>query len=222
MNEEFMAEVLRADVISVVLLVLVLVVVAVLAGLGVFGVVTWRVLSVSSSVVKANGGMMENLNKQTVHLSRQTDYLQSQTAQLESMATATRESRLVLGQVAEQVRAQATLRDDLLEALAHNRRDVLDEFKPVVDKLSAIGVGVDALNQAIAAHRQSEARMLTILRREQTRLGVSLEATERTLKQIFERVVEEERGKNHEDVTRFNDDDDFVLIGVADGGDGAK
>lgn len=199
MNEAIIVEVLKADVTSVILLVLVLIVLAVLGGLSVFGVVTWRLLSVSSSVVRSNAGMIDNLSRQTSHLTTQTEHLRKQTEQLEAVTEAVNDSRAVLvAQMVAQGEKQATYQQDLLGAMASNKREILDEFKPVAEKLSAIGLGVDALSKAILDHRQSEMKVLTVLQEEQKKLSDTLITAEETLINIFNRVMEDDAPKEPE------------------------
>lgn len=199
MNEAIIVEVLKADVTSVILLVLVLIVLAVLGGLSVFGVVTWRLLSVSSSVVRSNAGMIDNLSRQTSHLTTQTEHLRKQTEQLEAVTEAVNDSRAVLVAQGEK---QATYQHDLLGAMASNKREILDEFKPVAEKLSAIGLGVDALSKAILDHRQSEMKVLTVLQEEQKKLSDTLITAEETLINIFNRVMEDDAPKEPESIAR--------------------
>lgn len=86
------------------------------------------------------------------------------------------------------------IKDDFMPTLASmlssHQKAILEEFRPVTERLSAIGLGMDALNKALLLHRESETKVMVAVQEQQRKLYEELLTAEKTLQSIFERVME--------------------------------
>lgn len=79
----------------------------------------------------------------------------------------------------------------LTNLLSTHQQKILEEFRPVTEKLSSIGLGMDALNKALLSHRESESRVMGAVQEQQRVLFDELVKAEKTLESIFTRVMQE-------------------------------
>lgn len=76
----------------------------------------------------------------------------------------------------------------VMTALAGHQESIKAEFKPVVELLSTIGVGVNAHNKALLEHRKNE----EIILQQQQVLNTAMINAEKLLENIFHKMVESE------------------------------